>query len=85
VNPLLTCQEVIDFLHDYVAGQQPSVVRAEFERHLKACRACREYLQTYRQTIAATRGALAVEAPAEPPEDLVQAIMAARRRSRSRD
>lgn len=83
MSDLITCRELIDLLDDYVAGAQTPVVRAEFERHLAVCRACRDYLQTYRETIRLSRAAMGADdapAPDGVPPALLKAILAARER-----
>ena len=76
----MTCQEIAQFLIDYVAGELSAQRRAVFERHLAGCRDCRNYLDGYRKTIALGRAAL-VPAGADPcadiPEALVQAVLSA--------
>jgi predicted anti-sigma-YlaC factor YlaD len=76
---VLTCREFIDFLDDYHAGTQPPSVREEFERHLAVCRHCREYLQSYADTVRLTRAIGRDEhaVPQEVPAMLVQAVLAA--------
>ena len=82
-RPLMTCRELIEFLDRYVAGELDPVQREEFDRHLALCPPCIAYLETYRDAIR-----LAREAETEPaegvtgamPEELVAAILAARRR-----
>jgi len=79
----MTCRECAEFLADYVAGELPADALAVFERHLKACPNCEEYMRQYRQTIAAGRAACAdPDAPAEIPEALIRAILAARPQDR---
>jgi anti-sigma factor RsiW len=79
---LLTCQELIDFLAAYVEGELAADERAEFDRHLAVCPACVDYLHGYRETIRLGQ-ALGAESELadEAPEQLVRAILAARRRS----
>jgi anti-sigma factor RsiW len=74
----VTCEELIAFLWAYLSGElEPE--RAEiFERHLEICPGCATYLETYRQAVELSRGALD-EPEAEIPEELVQAVLAARR------
>jgi anti-sigma factor RsiW len=80
----VTCREFADFMFDYLAGELPDDVRARFERHLTRCPNCPEYLRQYRDTIRAGRLAFAADTdaplPADVPDDLVQAILAATRR-----
>lgn len=76
---LLTCRQLIDFLDDYVEGTQPPDVRAAFEQHLSVCKACRDYLATYRDTIRLTRASGNDDAVTTgAPADLVRAILRAR-------
>jgi len=79
----MTCKEFIDFLDDYSKGNQPAPVRAEFERHLSACPSCVDYLKTYTSSIqlaqAAAEPNLLSTVPKDAPEELIQAILAARR------
>jgi anti-sigma factor RsiW len=73
------CRECDEFLVDYVAGDLPGDVLATFEVHLARCRNCRTYLEQYRATIKA--GKTACEAYHEGlrmPEELIQAILAAK-------
>ncbi len=79
---MLTCQQLIEFLTDYLDGQLPLTQRAAFEIHLALCRDCRSYLHNFKTTIAASRNALSdasEQVPASVPEDLVQAILNSRR------
>ena len=74
---MITCREVADFLMQYLDHELPPIQRQEFERHLGACGPCVHYLDSYRQTIALGKQAFADDA-ASIPEELVQAILAAR-------
>ena len=77
----MTCRDFIDFLDDYLAGEQPDELRQEFERHLQVCPACRDYVKTYRDTVALARAACSdPDAPPEAPRELVNAILAALKR-----
>lgn len=76
----MTCRELTDFVEDYLSGGLPAALRQAFEGHLALCENCRVYLSTYDATIKAGRLAFGddLAAPAPLPEDLVQAILAAR-------
>jgi anti-sigma factor RsiW len=78
----VTCRELADFIADYLSDALPGDARAQFERHLGACPNCGVYLDGYRETIKL--GRCAFEDPDAPvpdtvPEELVKAILAARR------
>ena len=78
----MTCRECADFLSDYLAGELPADVVATFERHLTLCPNCVTYLEQLRQTIVAGQKAFEEEPGAPPPEipeELIRAILAARR------
>ena len=77
----LTCREMVDFLSDYVEGVLPPEVRAAFEAHLAVCPDCVAYLGGFRETLRLARDCAADgPIPADVPEDLVRAIVAARPR-----
>jgi anti-sigma factor RsiW len=77
----MTCREATEFLFDYLDGNLPAPVAQELEDHLRKCGWCVEYVASYRKTVA-TCQALASDQPAESavPEELVQAILEARKR-----
>ena len=75
----MTCRDVADFLMDYLAGELPAATRDIFERHLRECPECREYLALYQTAVAMGRRAFAVEnataAVVDIPEKLVIAVV----------
>jgi anti-sigma factor RsiW len=78
----VTCREFADFIMDYLAGELPVDTREPFEWHLSRCHNCQEYLAQYKNTVTAGRLAfrnLDEELPAEVPDDLVKAVLAARK------
>ena len=78
----MTCRDCAEFLSDYVAGELDAEVAGTFERHLTLCPNCLTYLEQFRVTIRAGQLAFAddAEAELEVPEDLIRAIVAARRK-----
>ncbi len=80
-QPYITCRQLIDFIGAYRDNELPGPERAEFERHLAVCPSCVAYLSTYEKTVTLARQAAADPVPAEVPESLVRAILAARRES----
>ncbi len=80
----MTCREFAEFMSDYLSGDLGVDVRGPFERHLSRCPSCHAYLAQYRATVAAGKDAfteLDRALPEDVPEDLIQAILASRRRS----
>ena len=74
----MTCQEIADFLMDYVDGTLPGTQRAIFDDHLGECPECVAYFQSYQATIRLSKTTRPA-APEDAPEDLIQAILAARK------
>ena len=79
----MTCRELIGFLADYLSGELPAEERRLFEEHLADCPDCVAYLETYEATIRLGKDAfpgVQDRGCADAPEELVVAILAARRR-----
>lgn len=79
---MISCAEFEEFILDYLEGRLPAKQTRVFELHLKLCRECRRYLEAYRDTVALGKAAFASgggAAPGKVPEDLIQAVLAARR------
>ena len=79
----MTCRTFIEFLMEYLNGELPAEEHADFEAHLAECPWCVAYLQTYQEAIRLGKTVFADEeknVPEEVPEELIQAILAARAR-----
>ena len=79
----MTCQELCEFLMQYLDGELPEPERASFAEHVDICPPCLAYLQTYRKTIELGQSICTEpegDVPDDVPEELVQAILAARSR-----
>jgi anti-sigma factor RsiW len=66
---------------DYSSGELPPDVLALFARHLSRCVNCERYLRAYEESVKLGRRAFDDEnaaVPADVPEGLIQAILAAR-------
>ena len=78
----ITCREFVDFLMDHLEGSLDADVRSIFEGHMDDCPGCVTYLDTYRATVALGKQILCDDpdgpVPADVPDELVQAILAAR-------
>jgi anti-sigma factor RsiW len=78
----MTCRELIDFLMSYLDGELPAAQNESFEHHLRICPACTSYLDSYRTTVDLAREVCNQPGdgvPPEVPEDLVEAVLTARR------
>jgi hypothetical protein len=78
---IVTCREFADFMGDYLSGELPPALRGRFDYHLTLCINCQRYLASYRETVALGKQAFAdadAALPADVPEELVKAILAAR-------
>lgn len=79
----MTCRELVEFLNAYLSGELAPAERDEFERHLRVCSACVNYLDTYKKTIAMSKAAFhddELAANVNIPESLVKSILTARKR-----
>jgi Putative zinc-finger len=78
---IVTCREFADFMGDYLSGELAPALRDPFDHHLSLCVNCQRYLASYRETVALGKQAFAdadAALPADVPEELVKAILAAR-------
>jgi anti-sigma factor RsiW len=79
----MNCREVVEFLMEYLSGELEADQRLAFEEHLEACPECVTYLQSYKETVKLGKAVFKKpdeRVPDEVPEELVQAILAARRK-----
>ena len=78
----MTCRKFADFMMDYLSNELAGESRRQFEYHLSRCVNCRKYLRSYEETVKLGKRAFDDEdsaLPADVPDDLVKAILAARR------
>jgi len=78
----MTCRELVDSLEPYLAGDLTAAERAQLEAHLRSCGACADHADSYVATIKLSKDAFADRASTADtvPEELVQAILKARRK-----
>jgi anti-sigma factor RsiW len=77
----MTCREFVEFVMQYLDGALPEVQRITFDAHMDECPGCVAYLASYRETIRLGKCLCSdpsVAFPADVPEKLVAAILAAR-------
>ena len=78
---MVTCQQLEGFMVDYLDGTLPRAQRRKFDLHLRLCPDCGRYLEAYKRTISLSQTACRdpdAPVPADVPEELVKAILAAR-------
>lgn len=71
----MKCTEFLEHLSDYFDEKSATQVRAELERHMKACSHCNVVFNTTRQTIEVYRNNELYELPLCPCDRLRKAIM----------
>jgi anti-sigma factor RsiW len=77
----MTCRDLVNFLMEYLDGGLSAAERSRFEVHLAQCSWCVEYVRQYKETVRLGKAALPANdepLPSDVPEELVQAILAAR-------
>jgi anti-sigma factor RsiW len=60
----MDCQRAEELLSDHIEGGLHDILRAELDRHLAACAACRELRDAVREVVDALRSFPELEAPA---------------------
>ena len=79
---MITCEEFESFILAYLDGDLTPRQKSIFEMHLRVCRECRDYLAAYRASLELAKGALGQDRghlEDDIPEDLIKAVLAARR------
>ncbi len=78
---MMTCREFVEFMMAYDEGELSETELDLFEQHLVDCPPCITYLETYRQTAHLGQVCRDPEGPVpeDAPEQLVRAILAARK------
>jgi anti-sigma factor RsiW len=76
----LTCREFVEFLATYLSGELSAGRLAVFNAHLATCPPCVSYAKTYAEAVRLGKAAARDDepAPADVPEALIRAILAAR-------
>lgn len=70
-DPMLSCEQVNNFILDYLEDRLPKETHAKFEKHLKMCATCTPFLDQYKQTVEF----VAVDGQIEVPADLAEHTM----------
>ena len=75
---LISCQEVVEVVTDYLEGRMTPEDVAVFEAHLELCDGCKWYVEQMRITIATVGRIDAADVPDEMRETLMDAFRARR-------
>ena len=73
-NGMVTCQEMIELVTDYLEDRMDDRIRMAFEEHVAECDACALYIEQMRQTIVALGHIPAESVSAEAEEELLAAF-----------
>jgi anti-sigma factor RsiW len=71
---MLTCQQMVELVTDYLEGRMDDDTRARFEEHVAQCDACTLYIEQMRMTIVALGHIPAESVSPEAEEELVAAF-----------
>lgn len=70
-SPITSCKDEVEFIANYLSGRMSVATRSRFDSHLRNCRDCTAFLQTYRKTIEVTRSFLRNQASLQRPHGLI--------------
>ena len=68
---MLTCQQLVELVTDYLEGRLSTWDRARFQMHVAMCGHCRAYLDQMRVTVDALGHVPEVELPEDVQADLL--------------
>jgi len=79
----LCCRDFVEVIMAWLDGELEAGIRDRFDAHLAVCPDCVNYLESYKTTVALGKCICDPDDPAAPvpddvPEELVQAVLAAR-------
>ncbi len=78
---MMSCAEFDRFIDAYLDGELDARTRKVFEWHMATCPPCRDYVRGYRGAVDLSKECLRADDPVPDsvPDDLVAAILAARK------
>jgi hypothetical protein len=50
-----TCKEITELIYDYLNDKLRPAIKKDFERHLRVCPDCVNFLHTYKKAVAMSR------------------------------
>ena len=66
-----TCKEITDLIFGYLNDTLSSSVRRDFQRHLRICPDCVNFLNTYKKTVATSQSLCPEEIPANVRDNIL--------------
>ena len=82
MHGMITCKEFDSFIQSYLDDELPDYKRTLFDRHMKICRECNEYMAAYKRTIELGNAVLNSDndpVSEDVPESLIKAILDVRK------
>ena len=76
---MVTCQQLVEIVSDYLEGTLSEVELTELEHHLEICEGCEIYVEQVRATITVLRTLKEPDGQVEPPPELLSALRASAR------
>ncbi len=79
----INCQEFEEFIIDFLDSNLSSMQQNIFLKHLNECPSCKRYLEDYQKSVKLSQAAFDNKGESDyeaMPEELVQAILAARKK-----
>ena len=76
---MVTCQQLVEIVSDYLEGALSEVELTELEQHLEICEGCEIYVEQVRATITVLRTLKGPDEQVEPPPELLSALRASAR------
>lgn len=82
---MMTCQELVDLLADYLDGALDPRTARDLERHLDGCASCLNFIKTYKATTTWAREVSYGEMPEELKDRLASFLKAKIRQEKAGD
>ncbi|NOY22369.1 MAG: hypothetical protein GXO70_02500 [Acidobacteria bacterium] len=73
----MKCEEILDILSDYVDGELARGQCQRIQEHLEVCPHCREFVETFRESLEIAHGL----DKKLPPQDVCESVLQAFRES----
>jgi hypothetical protein len=78
-----TCKEITDLVFGYLNGTLNPAVKRDFQRHLRICPDCVNFLNTYKKTAAVIRSIPPEEIPPRIRNNILEFLRGRMRKSRT--